>query len=195
VTDLRARILAARDGGVVKLAPPATEDEVARFEADHGVTLPHHYRWFLLHAGNGGHGPPYYGIEPLSDRAIEAGSFLAPEENHNGRLADPFRGREDDWSDREPEEADEEWAAREAGRLLLGTDGCAILWVLGLNGDARGEVWRLGDDTARRSAATFIDWYVEWLDARGPKPDDPVPLALADELPTGRRVFLKRLRR
>jgi hypothetical protein len=40
VTDLRARILAARDGGVVKLAPPAPEDELARFEADHGVALP-----------------------------------------------------------------------------------------------------------------------------------------------------------
>jgi hypothetical protein len=40
VTDLRARILAARDDGVVQLAPPATEDEVVRFEAEHGVTLP-----------------------------------------------------------------------------------------------------------------------------------------------------------
>jgi hypothetical protein len=144
VTDLRARILAARDEGVVKLAAPATEDEVARFEADHDVTLPAEYRWFLLHAGSGGYGPPFYGIEPLSDRAIEAGSSLAAEDNHNPRLAEPFLAREDDWSEREPEEADEAWAAREAGRLLLGTHGCAILWVLVLNGDARGEVWRLG---------------------------------------------------
>jgi hypothetical protein len=195
VTDLRAHVLAARDDGVVQLAPPATEDEVARFEVEHGVTLPPEYRWFLLNAGNGGHGPPYYGIEPLSDRAIEAGGFMAPERNHNGRLAEPFLAREDDWSEREPEEADEEWAAREAGRLLLGTDGCAILWVLVLNGDARGEVWRLGDDTARRSAPTFLDWYVEWLDARGPKPGDPVPLALRDKLPAERRSFLRRLRR
>jgi hypothetical protein len=81
-------------------------------------------------------------LEPLSDRLIEANSLLSPAENRNGRLGQPFPAREGDWSGWEPARAEEEWEAHEAGRLLLGTDGCAILWVLALDGPARGEVWR-----------------------------------------------------
>jgi hypothetical protein len=144
--------------------------------------------------GNGGVGPPLYGLEPLSDRLIEANSFLPSERNHNARLSHPFPAREGDWADWEPELADEEWAAHEAGRVLLGTDGCAILWVLASSGAARGEVWRLGDDAAARAGSSFLDWYTEWLERRGPRPDDPVPLALHEPPPGRITRFVNRLR-
>ena len=188
------RVIEATDSRVVRLAPPVREELVATFERDHAVRLPEDYRWFVLHAGNGGVGPPYYGLEPLSDLLIEGNSFLPPEENRNSRLSHAFPGRESDWADWEPELADEAWIAHEAGRLLLGTDGCAILWVLALTGPARGEVWRLGDAAAARAGSSFLDWYAEWLERRGPRPDDPIPRALVDA-PTGRlRSLVRRLR-
>lgn len=46
--------------------------------------------------------------------------------------------------------------------------GCGVWWVLRLDGAARGEIWidaRGCDGTYRRIAASFRDWYAEWLDA------------------------------
>jgi hypothetical protein len=48
-----------------RLNPPLTENEAAAFESKHGVRLPHGYRQFLLEVGNGGDGPPSYGVARL----------------------------------------------------------------------------------------------------------------------------------
>ena len=46
------------------LAPPASEETVAAFEARFGISVPEGYRNFLLWIGNGGAGP-FYGLYSL----------------------------------------------------------------------------------------------------------------------------------
>ena len=47
--------------------PPAPESHVSAFESMHGVALPTEYRLFLTHVGNGGVGPPSYGLVSLAE--------------------------------------------------------------------------------------------------------------------------------
>jgi hypothetical protein len=192
---LARRVADAHAAREFLVAPPASEAEIAAFEHRHRITLPPDYRWFLLNIGNGGYGPPYYGIEPLSDRLIEANSSLDPSRNHNDRLSEPFPAQEADWADQDLEAADAAWSAYEAGRLLLGTHGCGILWLLVVSGEASGEVWQLDEDAAERVAPSFLDWYARWLDERRePRPDDPVPLALARRWDVRLGRLVRRLR-
>ncbi len=176
------RLAQAAQLGELRLAPPLAIDDLASFEESHGIELPSEYRWFMTRLGNGGEGPPYYGVEPLSDRLIEAINGGDPDANRSRRLAEPFPARATTQSDPD-EDREFDWAAYEAGRLLLGTDGCAILWVLVVSGRARGQVWRLEDDTALPAEPPgFLDWYVAWLDDRPPpEPHDPTPIALRSQ--------------
>src|SRR5579859_6648427 len=51
------------------LNPPLGERAVKEFERLHGIHLPIGYRRFLLSVGNGGDGPPCYGLDPLGQPA------------------------------------------------------------------------------------------------------------------------------
>jgi SMI1 / KNR4 family (SUKH-1) len=57
----------------LSLGPPLSERDVQAFEVMHGVELPEAYRWFVTTVGNGGNGPPHYGLAPLNDAQDEEG--------------------------------------------------------------------------------------------------------------------------
>src|SRR5262245_16016748 len=46
-------------GGVGRLWPPLTEQQVSAFETRHGIELPAEYREFITRVGDGGLGPAY----------------------------------------------------------------------------------------------------------------------------------------
>lgn len=58
------------------LNPVAAESQVRAFEEQHQIELPIDYRFFLTRLGNGGPGPPHYGLEPLGT----VPSDLSPQE-------------------------------------------------------------------------------------------------------------------
>lgn len=128
-------------------APLAVED-VRRFEAEHGITLPGDYRAFLLRAGDGGAGP-YYGLYPLREALVnEDPSFLARPFPHHLW-----------WNDRHPPNwfalptahlLDQPSGPVEAayfadehvrGTLRLAHEGCGYYQILIVSDDERGHVW------------------------------------------------------
>ncbi len=178
-----APLLAAVAAGEVRFGPRADADEVRRFEERHGVALPDEYRRMILELGDGGDGPPYYGVEPLSARRVEHG--VPDPDDGPAPLAERFPGvPRTDFEELSAEEGDRAWAEFEKGRLLLGTDGCAILFVLVLTGSARGQVWQIDEFGARPEAEDVLAWYAAWLERGGvrehPELDRPVPVALRD---------------
>jgi len=66
--DQIRRIKTKVDRKNIQLGPAATESEVATFEQSAGVRLPDGFREFLKQIGNGGTGPPHYGMgcEPFA---------------------------------------------------------------------------------------------------------------------------------
>lgn len=102
-TKLRGRTLGAR------LSSAAVE----AFETEHGVRLPDEYRRFLLQAGNGGAGPPLYGLMHLGEVPHDFGRNA---QEQLARLVRPFPlSRYWVWEADEPLN-DEEEALRAGGR-------------------------------------------------------------------------------
>jgi hypothetical protein len=144
------------------LGPPLSEDEVEAFAVIHGVELPEPYRWFLTHVGNGGDGPPGYGLAPLNDARNER-----PE--HNPNIARPYPLTEPWIGEDEPDSDDDAVdAAYSNGRVWLGTDGCGGQWVLIVAGPCKGEVWFVSGEGAAPTEPRrdFLGWYAEWLAKR-----------------------------
>ncbi len=63
VEDIKVRLAASGR----RMAPPLSFESVAQFEAAHGITLPDDFREFLITVGNGGIGPPTYGLLGLGE--------------------------------------------------------------------------------------------------------------------------------
>ncbi len=174
-----------------RLHPTLSEQALAAFEREHGLTLPAEYRLFLAQAGNGGSGPGY-GLVPLvawrpelrlvgkvaefdGDELVRVGGKpvfvdLGPRPEID-RPADPSR----------PFLLDGPWPRRDHDVLPAADahpfDGCTLLSEMGdgyrtflvVTGDRAGEVWE--DDTqgvayeaVRPTGFTFLTWYERWLD-------------------------------
>jgi hypothetical protein len=162
IVEIRRKVAA----GGKRLGAPLAEGEVARFESEHGIRLPEAYRRFLLEVGNGGDGPPEYGLEPLGDGPSTGGRS---EQDYWTRLPDitrpfPFTRRWIWEADEETDEGTDEEVGH--GSLYLGTDGCGMNWHLIVTGPERGHLWMLTGEGIQPTVPRrdFLSWYSDWLD-------------------------------
>jgi hypothetical protein len=175
-----------------RLNPPLTEVDVAAFEREHSLRLPHDYRQFLTDIGNGGAGP-FYGISPLGEMDDNFG-LQNWQENDGvvGVLSEPFP-LQDEWNDLSGRPNDNFAVSNEAeydrqveafgktywcsslvnGAIPICHEGCALRVWLVVTGAQPGYLWEDRRTEyaglkpirlANGSLATFARWYGEWLD-------------------------------
>ena len=142
----------------LKMNPCLPESKVQELEARWGVALPSEYRAFVIRIGNGGDGPPEYGLDMLGTGPSDDTYWNFPE-GYAARLKKPFRETSAHlWEDDVPDEITD-------GLLYLGNDGCGMYWALVVSGPSRGEVWQIAEDGVQPCdpKLTFIEWYDSWL--------------------------------
>lgn len=174
-----------------QMNPVLSESEVSAFERDHKIVLPSDYRQFVTGVGNGGAGP-FYGVFPLG--VMDDNFDQRPWQEHDGfvgSLSEPFRFQEE-WNDlsgypeanlmkRDETEYDRQieqfegryWSSELMnGAFPICHEGCALrIWLL-VTGEQAGKLWedRRSEYKGLRpvllagSAATFSEWYSDWLD-------------------------------
>jgi len=147
--------------------PPATLSQVGEVEQRIGFSLPEDYREFILLLGDGGVGPAHYGINALHDEnrpkneELERPQFTIHPPLTNENISDDnFR----DWDELSFHQRMEEQCF-----LWLGTDGCAMWYLLGITGPERGFMWFFEDCAAKPliqamdgGRVSFLDWYEQW---------------------------------
>jgi hypothetical protein len=152
------------------LNAPLSESAVSSFESRHRIKLPKGYREFLLHIGNGGSGPPHYGLAALGEVARDMSDS---QKRVYGDLADvskeflfvePWIWEEDERT----EAFRNKMRSVDFGNLFLGNDGCGQYWILIVSGSVAGQVWQRTDVGIQPCAPPreFLDWYEYWLDGR-----------------------------
>jgi hypothetical protein len=145
--------------------PPLSPAEVTAFERRHGIELPAAYRQFLVEVGNGGDGPPAYGLMRLG----ETPRHLCPAFQRSwGELADvakPFPFTTAWVWEGEPDDPGKRATAR-FGSLNLGDNGCGWYWLLIVTGSERGKVWAYTDVGVcpQEPDRDFLQWVEAWLD-------------------------------
>lgn len=179
---------------VYQLNPPLPLGVLEAFEAEHGITLPEDYKYFLTTIGNGGAGPAY-GLLSFGeyDEGVWSDGRLVGDVGQPFPYAAAWNLPESFWS-QEPdlpsgtpvEEEDrllEAWHAivereywnpqRMNGAIPICHRGCALRQWLVVHGLQRGYVWN--DDRADCAGVspltdaegqpmTFRDWYIDWLE-------------------------------
>jgi hypothetical protein len=151
----------------IKLWPPLTERAIVAFEQKRGISLPEGYRRFLLEVGDGGEGPPHYGLVPLGR---ELKLPFRPQFMRGWRrlpfvkVPFPFT-RGFVWEDGDlSDEVGHEQSVY--GNIFLGTNGCGLNWHVIVTGPARGNVWQFCDGGIAPTDPKrgFLEWYEDWLD-------------------------------
>lgn len=176
-----------------RLNPVLSRSEVSAFERDHKIVLPPDYRQFVTEVGNGGAGP-FYGVFPLGFMDDNSDQRPWQEnDGFIGTLSKPFRFQEE-WNDlsgypeaelmrrneteydRQIDQFDGKYWSSELmnGAMPICHEGCALrIWLL-VTGEQAGRLWedRRSEYKGLRpvlfaggSAATFSEWYCEWLDS------------------------------
>ncbi|MDR6571051.1 SMI1/KNR4 family protein [Chitinophaga ginsengisegetis] len=159
---------------------PLEESELSDFENAYNISLPGSFRAFLLHVGNGGISQagsaagPFYGIYPLKKGAND---LISNPEKYLSEPVKIYPGiTEDEWNnltketekeDISDEEYDEAIQNIYAGILPIGSQGCAYIHGLVLNGEHAGKVVNIDIDRQKPKFTfedTFLDWYERWLD-------------------------------
>ncbi|WP_144126910.1 HEAT repeat domain-containing protein [Catellatospora sichuanensis] len=141
------------------------EEEVAAFEAAHGVDLPEEYRRFLIEVGDGGAGPSY-GLAPLADAC-------SPGRCGTGHLARPsayrpgvrYRQYWDGWDFYDMARAGHDFVAD--GTLTVVNHGCTLTTQLIVSGPSRGRLFNVDTDGIGPYVLEdedFLAWYERWLD-------------------------------
>ncbi len=138
---------------------PATEQEIAAFEAAHGVKLPHDYRLWISQVSRGGSGP-FYGLWPFDDSEHDFADQWEP-----ASLGRPFPLTAE-WSTEMPVPWTDS-ADPHDGCLYLSHQGCGYYDFLIVTGERAGEVWTnftAGDGPITASSDSFFAWLSSWLD-------------------------------
>jgi hypothetical protein len=146
-----------------RMNPCVNEEVIEAFEQRHRIRLPQEYRLFLKEVGNGGKGPPYYGLLPLGEVPRDYDRLFADVLKH---LHKPFPLTTYWVWEGEPEAKPELHEAINHGNLVLGTDGCAMYWLLIVTGPERGQIWQRADVgiTPCAPRRDFLSWYEYWLE-------------------------------
>ena len=150
------------------LDAPVSESDLQAFERLHGITLPEGYRNFLLTIGNGGIGPPVYGLAKLGEvsRDMQAEQQACWSKLTKIRQAFPFTKC---WVWENDEPSDEGITEDiEKGNIYLGNDGCGMYWHLIVTGPDRGIPWMICGEGIQPVCPKrdFLQWYEDWLDGR-----------------------------
>jgi SMI1 / KNR4 family (SUKH-1) len=155
----------------LKLASVASEESVAAFERKYSIYLPEEYRRFVLEVGNGGDGPPHYGMFPVEES----------DHDELGRVFDGYAPHLDFplidawvWEDEEDYNEAKVNEVHAKGHIYLGTDGCGMQHVLITSGPEQGNVWMIAGEGAQpvyvessfseERRYTFLEWLEAWLD-------------------------------
>jgi hypothetical protein len=158
---------------------PLPEANIMAFEARHGIELPEGYRRFLMAVGNGGNGPPLYGLMRLGEVPNDISPDLAKDWRELPHLGKSFPLIQAwVWEGEEYDKARQD-AARH-GTLNLGHDGCGMYWVLVVTGAMQGQVWlHTGEGICPQDPSRdFLQWMEAWLAGvwwwteQGAAPDD-----------------------
>ncbi len=181
--DSAATVFGASQHGW-RLEPVQSEEALAAFETEHGVTLPAEYRAFLRHVGNGGAGP-YYGLSALAPLERDTmpshhvvakdaeGNVLAqggtgprPVPDARSTLARPFP-LTGEWAPGDGAAPVAKGASVYDGCVHLAEQGCGYFDFLVVKGEAAGQVWSdytAGDGPIAKAADDFLSWYEGWLE-------------------------------
>lgn len=149
-----------------QLNPPLSAAEVWKFETNNQIDLPYDYREFLLQVGNGGIGPPDYGLYALGTLETQLKPYRWAEPQNLALLRDTFPFTKfwvwDDGSVSDEGTAEQVYN----GSLRLGTDGCGMDWHLVVTGPDRGVPWMISGEGIQPVCPkrSFIQWYEDWLD-------------------------------
>ena len=152
-----------------KLAAPAGEEAIRKFEEQQGVRLPEEYRDFLMFIGNGGAGPYYglYGLKALEDDLSDSRGLRRCRSLEEPVIYPKMSGEEWDRIVNLEGRRKGEEVYPYTGVLPIGTQGCTLMTGLMLTGPYRGQVVYYDNDFCGPPFFVrekgFLSWYERWL--------------------------------
>ncbi len=158
----------------VRAKPPIAESEVARLEAEFGVTIPEDYRDFLINVANGGRAPcrlvplsgwdGCYWIDDPKPHMVAEPCIVTPGAQDQGeRWLD--EANLPDWEARWD---NNEWDPM-FGTIAVAEIGCGLFFSMIMTGPFRGRIFSWGDHALNPPYVypepSFGGWFEKCLDA------------------------------